>query len=118
MDQYWDLAEKIFVSYIRDLLRPHNIHNPFSNGVYRHKSNGGRVYYHPRNQINKIDAKRFFSPRSEDLQYWCDALGIDKGEILKIVNHCVTHNHDRLYGKKAMRAYFKKQRNSNDRCNV
>lgn len=109
MNDIRELAERVFVSYLRDMLRPHNIHNPFSQAIHRHTANNGKVYYHPRNQRNKIEAERFFTAHNQELQWWCDQLNIEKPDILQIVNYCVAHNKDRLYGKRAMRAYFKQK---------
>ena len=103
---YSALAEKIFISYLCDLLRPHNIHNKLSVGLHKHTCNNGKVYYHPRNRIARIEAERFFKPYNKDLQFWCDIMNWESTKVLEIVNYCIKNNQDRLYGKHALQAYF------------
>ena len=104
---YTALAQRLFISYLCDMLRPHNIHNPLSTGLHRHVCNKNRrVYYHPRNQINKQTATRFFQEHNKEYQFWCNLMNWDGKKILAIVNHCVENDLDRLDGKKALRAYF------------
>ena len=106
---YSALAEKLIISYLCDLLRPHSLRR-ISLGLHRHTVKNKYIYYHSRNRINRIEAERFFTPNNKDLQVWCDILGIDAAGVLKIVDFCVKNNKDRLYGKHAMRAYFDQSR--------
>ena len=103
---YTALAQKLFISCLCDILRPHNIHNVLSLGLHRHTCNNGRVYYHPRNQVNKQNAEKFFQEHNKEFQFWCNLMNWDGKKILQIVKHCVDNDLDRLAGKKAMRAYF------------
>lgn len=102
---YTNLVEKLFICYLRDMLRPHKL-NKFSIGLHRHTCNNGKVYEHYRNRINKIEAERFFTDRNQDFRMWCDLMEWDSRMILQIVKHCVDNNLDRLQGKHALQAYF------------
>lgn len=102
---YTALAQKLFISYLRDMLRPHRL-NRFSVGLHKHTCNGGKVYYHERNRFDKIAAEKFFTEHNKDFQFWCNLMEWDAAEILKIVDYCVQNNKDRLYGKNALKAYF------------
>ncbi|MBQ9539922.1 MAG: hypothetical protein IJU89_00660 [Alphaproteobacteria bacterium] len=103
---YSALAEKLFISYLCDLLRPHSLRR-ISLGLHRHVVAGKYTYYHPRNRFERIEAERFFRPHNKDFLMWCDMLGVLPNDVLKLVEFCVKNNKDRLYGKHAMRAFFK-----------
>lgn len=103
---YSALAEKLIISYLCDLLRPHSLRR-ISLGMHRHTVQNKYIYYHPRNRAARLEAERFFRPNNKDFMMWCDMLDIDAAHVLQIVDFCVHNNKDRLYGKHAMRAYFK-----------
>ena len=105
MGGYTALAQRLFISYLKDMLRPHNVHK-FSIGLHKHTSNG-KTYENYRNRRNRIEAERFFTERNEDFKMWCNLMGWDPAKILTIVKECFENNHDRLYGKHALQAYFK-----------
>ncbi len=105
---YSMLAERLIITSLCDLLRPHTLRRK-SSGLNKHRV-GRYVYHHPRNRRNKIEAERFFSERNTtEFDYWCGLLNADPADVRKIVNYCVTHDKDRLYGKRVMRAYLKKK---------
>lgn len=102
---YTALVEKIFVCYLCDMLRPHKL-SKFSIGLNKHTVRG-KSYYHVRNRINRIQAEKFFTDRNPDFKMWCDLMNWEPAAILQIVQDCVEKNQDRLYGKRALQAYFK-----------
>ena len=103
---YTAFAQTLFISYLKDMLRPHNIHK-FSIGLNKHTVHGKYTYYHQRNRINRIEAEKFFTERNKDFQMWCNLMNWDPIVVLQIVKDCVEKDQDRLYGKRALRAYFK-----------
>lgn len=103
---YTALVEKLFICYLRDMLRPHKL-SKFSIGLNKHTVQGKYTYYHVRNRINRIEAERFFTERNQDFKMWCDLMNWEPNAILQIVQDCVKNNQDRLYGKRALQAYFK-----------
>ena len=111
---YTALVEKLFIQYLRDMLRPHRL-SKFATGLYKHKCNKNRkTYEHYKNRINRIEAERFFNNRNKDFQMWCDLMNWDSSEILKIVEECIEKKQDRLYGKRALQAYFKSRGDIDD----
>lgn len=110
---YSALAEKLIISSLCDLLRPHTLRR-MSAGFNKHRV-GIYTYHHPRNRRNKIEAERFFSDRNRpDLEQWCDMLNADVADVLKIVRYCVDHDKDRLFGKRIMRSYLKARQDQTD----
>lgn len=104
---YSALAEKLIVSSLCDLLRPHTLRRK-SSGLNKHRV-GIYEYHHPRNRRDKIAAERFFSPHHpKELVWWCELIDASPAEIRRIVQYCVKNDKDRLYGKRMLRAYFKK----------
>lgn len=110
---YTALVEKIFIQYLRDMLRPHKL-SKFSIGLNKHTVYGKYTYYHTRNRISRIEAEKFFTDRNTDFHMWCDLMNWNSDEILKIVKDCVEKNQDRLYGKRALQAYFKSKEGIDD----
>ena len=104
---YTALVEKLFICYLRDMLRPHRL-SIYTTGLYKHKCNKDRkTYEHYKNRIDRIEAERFFTERNQDFKMWCDLMNWEPNAILQIVRDCVKNNQDRLYGKRALQAYFK-----------
>lgn len=103
---YTALAQKLFISYLKDMLRPHVYAKKFGLGLNKHTVQGKYTYYHQRNRIDKIEAERFFNERNADFNMWCSLMDWEPQKILQIVKDCVDNNQDRLYGKKALQAYF------------
>lgn len=116
----YDLVERVFISYICDLLRPHPqgdiVKQYFEKKIYKTKSGEIQTKVYSRWTNHKLhrEAKRFFNPANPDFKDLCDFCDIEPLEIITIINHCIKNNEDRLYGKRAMRAYFKAKRMQND----
>lgn len=111
---YNALAEKLFICYLRDMLRPHRKF-VLTTGIYAHTCNKNRkIYMHYLNRYRRIEAEKFFTERNADFRMWCDLMNWDYNAILKIVQECVEKNQDRLYGKHALQAYFKSREGIDD----
>ena len=111
---YTALVEKLFIQYLRDMLRPHRKF-VFTTGLYAHTCNKNRkIYVHYLNRYRRIEAEKFFTDRNPDFKMWCDLMNWEPAEILQIVQDCVEKNQDRLYGKRALQAYFKSREGIDD----
>lgn len=120
MNKMYDLVERIFISYICDLLRPHPkgevIRQYFEKKVYKNKSGKTKTKVYPRWTNHKLQsqARKFFNVKNPHFTELCDICNIEYADILKITDFCIANDEDRLFGKRAIRAYFKAKRTQND----